>query len=164
MYASEMPRKDKGFRLDTRIIEALAKVKDLTGKSSNAYVEELLMMNLKSLGVIPVDAEPLTELRGGARPGAGKPKQSNSLEQEPIAENPDPKFSDFDSVRIEELQLETRTYNILKRNQINTLGDLIAYTEQDVRQFKDCGSKSIEEIRNALLEKFQITWTHDAAK
>ena len=76
MYTAEMPRKDKGFRLDIRIVEALAKVKDLTGKSSNAYVEELLMMNLKSLGIIPVDAEPLPEARGGKREGAGKPRRS----------------------------------------------------------------------------------------
>ena len=72
MYTAEMPRKDKGFRLDIRIVEALSKVKDLTGKSSNAYVEELLMMNLKSLGIIPVDAEPLPEARGGKREGSGK--------------------------------------------------------------------------------------------
>ena len=76
MYTAEMPRKDKGFRLDIRIVEALSKVKDLTGKSSNAYVEELLMMNLKSLGIIPVDTEPLPEARGGKRSGAGKPKRS----------------------------------------------------------------------------------------
>ena len=76
MYAS-MPRKDKGFRLDTRIIDALASVKALTGKSSNSYVEELLLMNLKSLGIIPVDAEPLPDNRGGKRPGAGKPKRSD---------------------------------------------------------------------------------------
>jgi hypothetical protein len=82
MYTAEMPRKDKGFRLDTRIIEALAKVKDLTGKSSNAYVEELLMMNLKSLGIIPVDAEPLPEARGGKRSGAGKPKNSSAESME----------------------------------------------------------------------------------
>jgi len=76
MYSAEMPRKDKGFRLDTRIIDALVKVKDLTGKSSNAYVEELLMMNLKSLGIIPVTEEPLPEGRGGKRSGAGKPKKT----------------------------------------------------------------------------------------
>jgi hypothetical protein len=75
MLLIEMPRKDKGFRLDTRIIEALAKVKELTGKTANAYVEELLLMNLKSLGIIPTDIEPLPEARGGKRDGAGKPKK-----------------------------------------------------------------------------------------
>jgi hypothetical protein len=78
MNAAEMPRKDKGFRLDTRIIDALAQVKELTGKTANAYVEEILLMNLKSLGIIPKDVEPLPEARGGKRSGAGKPKKTET--------------------------------------------------------------------------------------
>lgn len=84
MTAFQMPRKDKGFRLDTRLIEALTKVRDITGKTSNAYVEELLMMNLKSLGIIPTDFEPLPEARGGKRDNSGKKKRSTT-EEEPIA-------------------------------------------------------------------------------
>lgn len=72
-----MPRKDKGFRLDTRIIDALANVKALTGKTANAYVEELLMANLKSLGLIGMDDPPLPESRGGKRQGAGRPKSED---------------------------------------------------------------------------------------
>jgi predicted DNA-binding protein len=79
MTAVEMPRKDKGFRLDTRIIEALAQVKKLTGKTANAYVEEMLLANLKSLGLIPMDEEPLPETRGGSNKKAtDKPKASPS--------------------------------------------------------------------------------------
>lgn len=75
MTAVEMPRKDKGFRLDTRIIEALSQVKGLTDKTANAYVEEILWLNLKSLGLIPKDAESLPEARGGKRSDSGrKPK------------------------------------------------------------------------------------------
>jgi hypothetical protein len=82
MNTVQMPRKDKGFRLDTRIVDALAQVKELTGKTANAYVEEILMLNLKSLGIIPKDVEPLSEARGGKREGTGrKPsKVEDSLE------------------------------------------------------------------------------------
>ena len=79
MNTINMARKDKGFRLDTRIIEALAKIKNLTGKSANAYVEELLLLNLKSLGLVSASEEPLPETRGGKRLGSGK-KSTTAIE------------------------------------------------------------------------------------
>ena len=81
-----MARKDKGFRLDTRIIEALAKIKNLTGKSANAYVEELLLLNLKSLGLVSALEEPLSETRGGKRSRSGKKSASIEADKDSPSE------------------------------------------------------------------------------
>jgi hypothetical protein len=76
MCTIEMPRSDKEFRLDDRILDALKRVKDKTGMSVNSYVESLLFHHLKGVGEIPIDTEPLPEARGGKRPGAGKPPKA----------------------------------------------------------------------------------------
>jgi hypothetical protein len=74
MCTFEMPRSDKEFRLDDRILEALKRVKEKTGMSVNSYVENLLFHHLKGAGEIPMTEQPLPEARGGKRSGAGKPK------------------------------------------------------------------------------------------
>ena len=74
MNSLEMPRRQKMFRLDDRIIEALD---NIAGEGKvNAFVEGLLFDFLKRAGQIPPDAAPLPETRGGKRTGAGK-KRSN---------------------------------------------------------------------------------------
>jgi len=74
MSTLEMPRKDKEFRLDDRILDALKHASRKAGMSINAYVENVLFAHLKGVGQIPIDADPLPETRGGKREGAGKPK------------------------------------------------------------------------------------------
>jgi hypothetical protein len=74
MTAAEMPRKNAGYRLDERCIAALKVLATRTGKSVNEYLEDLLFNHAKIHEVIPPDAEPLGETRGGKRAGAGKPK------------------------------------------------------------------------------------------
>lgn len=77
MSTLEMPRKDKEFRLDDRILDALKHAARKAGMSINGYVESVLFNHLKGAGELPLDAEPLPEARGGARPNAGKkPKKS----------------------------------------------------------------------------------------
>jgi hypothetical protein len=77
MNAAEMPRKNAGYRLDERCIDALKVLAAKTGKSVNEYLEDLLFSHAKINGVIAPGAEPLGETRGGKRPGAGKPKKSS---------------------------------------------------------------------------------------
>ncbi len=47
---------------------------------------------------------------------------------------------------IEDLDFSVRTYNCLKRANINNVGDLIARTEEDMMKVRNLGKKSLEEI------------------
>ena len=47
---------------------------------------------------------------------------------------------------LEALDLSNRSYNILKRAGIDTLGDIIEHTEQDLMRLRNCGPKSLFEI------------------
>jgi hypothetical protein len=80
MNALDMPRKNAGYRLDERCIEALKVLAERTGKSINEYLENLVFTHAQIQGVIPPDEKPLGETRGGKRQGTGrKPKIESSL-------------------------------------------------------------------------------------
>jgi DNA-directed RNA polymerase subunit alpha len=51
---------------------------------------------------------------------------------------------------IEELDLSVRPYNCLKRAGINTVGDLIQRTEEEIVSVKNFGRKSLDEVREKL--------------
>ena len=51
---------------------------------------------------------------------------------------------------IEELELGVRSYNCLKRVGIETIGDLIAKSEQELGAIPNFGKKSIEEVKETL--------------
>ncbi len=51
---------------------------------------------------------------------------------------------------IEELDLSVRSFNCLKRANINTVADLIARTEDDMMKVRNMGRKSLEEVQNKL--------------
>ncbi len=51
---------------------------------------------------------------------------------------------------IEELDLSVRSFNCLKRAQINTVEDLINKTEDDMMKVRNLGRKSLEEVINKL--------------
>ena len=51
---------------------------------------------------------------------------------------------------IEELDLSVRSFNCLKRAGINTVGDLINKSEEDMMKVRNLGRKSIEEVINKL--------------
>ena len=54
------------------------------------------------------------------------------------------------SMPIEELDLSVRPYNCLKRAGINTLGDLLQKTEDEVVNVKNFGRKSLDEVKEKL--------------
>lgn len=81
MNTLDMPRKKAGYSLDERVIAAIKMLADKTGKSANAYLEDLLFLHAKINNAIPSDAEPLGELRsGGKRTNAGRKKTSEAEE------------------------------------------------------------------------------------
>jgi DNA-directed RNA polymerase subunit alpha len=51
---------------------------------------------------------------------------------------------------IDELELSVRSYNCLKRAQINTVGDLVARTMDEMIKVRNLGKKSLEEIIEKL--------------
>ena len=51
---------------------------------------------------------------------------------------------------IEELDLSVRTFNCLKRANINTVEDLISKTEDEMMKVRNLGRKSLEEVINKL--------------
>ena len=51
---------------------------------------------------------------------------------------------------IEDLDLTVRSYNCLKREGINTVGELIARSEADLMDIRNFGSKSIDEVKAKL--------------
>ncbi len=53
---------------------------------------------------------------------------------------------------IEDLDFSVRTYNCLKRAGINTIGDLVARTEEDMMKVRNLGKKSLEEVIQKLEE------------
>lgn len=73
-------------------------------------------------------------------------KSSESAEADPTSQIP-----------IEELQLSVRAYNCLKRAQINSVADLLDYTQEDLLEIKNFGQKSAEEVIEALQKRLGIT-------
>lgn len=64
-------------------------------------------------------------------------------------------------IPIEELQLSVRAYNCLKRAQINSVADLLDYTQEDLLEIKNFGAKSAEEVIEALQVRLGITLPHE---
>lgn len=64
-------------------------------------------------------------------------------------------------IPIEELQLSVRAYNCLKRAQINSVADLLDYTQEDLLEIKNFGAKSAEEVIEALQTRLGITLPHE---
>ncbi len=53
---------------------------------------------------------------------------------------------------IEELDLSVRSYNCLKRASINTVGELVRKTEDEMMKVRNLGKKSLEEVEQKLEE------------
>ena len=73
--------------------------------------------------------------------------------QEDYQEEEDP----TSQIPIEELQLSVRAYNCLKRAQINSVSDLLDYTQEDLLEIKNFGQKSADEVIEALQKRLDIT-------
>jgi DNA-directed RNA polymerase subunit alpha len=66
-------------------------------------------------------------------------------------------------IPIEELQLSVRAYNCLKRAQINSVADLLDYTQEDLLEIKNFGQKSAEEVVEALQQRLGIVLPQEKA-
>ncbi|KUK21663.1 MAG: DNA-directed polymerase subunit alpha [Pseudothermotoga sp.] len=61
------------------------------------------------------------------------------------------------SKKIDELELTIRSLNCLRRDKIETIGDLLKRTEEDLLKIKNFGPKSLDEVKQKLLEKFGLS-------
>ncbi len=59
----------------------------------------------------------------------------------------------FPETPIEELDFSVRTFNCLKRANINSLEDLIQKTEEEIRGLRNMGQKSLDEVNLRLAER-----------
>lgn len=55
--------------------------------------------------------------------------------------------------KIEELDFSVRTYNCLKKENINTIGELVKLSEKALLDIRNLGSKSLHEIQDKLTER-----------
>ena len=98
-------------------------------KSANILIKYLKVINKFSPEDIDLEVEQLTE------------EETESIEQKKLLEK-----------TIEELDLSVRSYNCLKKSNINTFGDLINKTEEEIMSIKNLGKKSFEEIQEKIKE------------
>lgn len=98
--------------------------------ASAELVEEIrdTLRQIKAAASPPVSPDG----KGEAQPGAGSSK------------------TPYDEMLIEELELSVRSYNCLKREGVETVGDLIAKTEAELLNTPNFGKKSIDEVREKL--------------
>ena len=65
---------------------------------------------------------------------------------------------DFLALPIEELQLSVRAYNVLKRSEINSVGQLLELNSQKLLQIKGINVLCLEEIIKVLDNRFGISF------
>ena len=72
MTCHTMPKKQVPARLDTEILEALRLAAESSKVSIAKYLEDLLVVNLKSSGRLPMDFSPARPQWGGDRKSKAK--------------------------------------------------------------------------------------------
>ncbi|WP_457622773.1 DNA-directed RNA polymerase subunit alpha [Persephonella sp.] len=82
-------------------------------------------------------------------PTVRKVEVIKKAEPESIAEKIE---ADKLSLAIEELEISSRATNTLKKLGIQTIGDLVKMTEEDLKEAKSIGRKALKEIKEALAE------------
>jgi DNA-directed RNA polymerase subunit alpha len=60
-------------------------------------------------------------------------------------------------VPIEDLELSVRALNCLKANDVTKVGQLVAMRQEDLLQLRNFGQKSLDEIREKLVERSMVT-------
>lgn len=86
-----------------------------------------------------------------------KDQLTSFIELELVEEAPpQPTSDDFDPIllnAVDELELTVRSANCLKAEQIYYIGDLVQKTEQDLLRTPNLGRKSLNEIKEVLVDK-----------
>ena len=76
---------------------------------------------------------------------------SENLTESPVVvETQEQEPDDLMSITTEELDLSVRSFNCLKRANINTVGDLVSKTQEEMIKVRNLGRKSLEEVEHKL--------------
>lgn len=81
-----------------------------------------------------------------------KDLSGQALVTEPSQSAPSAEYNQVYDTAIEDLDFSVRTYNCLKRANINTLGDLAVRSEDEMMKVRNLGKKSLEEVMQKLEE------------
>ncbi|WP_036223495.1 DNA-directed RNA polymerase subunit alpha [Mesoaciditoga lauensis] len=79
-----------------------------------------------------------------------KEEAKEESEQKAASEEKDSAYSIYDKMKIDELELSVRSLNCLKRDKIETVGDLLRRTEKDLLRIRNFGNKSLKEVDEKL--------------
>lgn len=82
---------------------------------------------------------------------AGVSEEENASEST-FQENEEDEANKVMEMTIEDLDLSVRSFNCLKRAEINTVADLANKSEEDMMKVRNLGRKSLDEVRNKLKE------------
>src|SRR5437588_28739 len=104
----------------------------ISPKDAIRQASEILIKQL----AIFTDIERIERLTDGGTPDGAQPEM-------PLAHG-------MENFPIEELELGVRSYNCLKRVGIETIGDLVVKTENELAAIPNFGKKSIEEVKETL--------------
>lgn len=64
-FTAPMPRKRRSYNIDERVINVLSELAQKDNMSANRYLENLLFTLGQQRGILPMNAQPLGETRGG---------------------------------------------------------------------------------------------------
>jgi DNA-directed RNA polymerase subunit alpha len=130
-----------------------------TSKDSQAQEIERLLFEIQTNGSItPIEAFDIAaSLLADVFTGL-KTQQSDNRTF--LFENKIPEEHSQDmreDILIEELELSVRAYNCLKRANIDTLKELLNYSQTDLLEFKNFGQKSADEVCESLTKRFNLS-------
>jgi DNA-directed RNA polymerase subunit alpha len=103
--------------------------KDALGEAAEILMHQLAIFT-------DIDANAVTRPSADAQPDSRDRADAHPMENFPI----------------EELELGVRSYNCLKRVGIETIGDLVMKTENELAAIPNFGKKSIEEVKETLAQ------------
>ena len=128
-----------------------------TSQNSTSVETESLLLEVETNGSItPIDV--LNSASDILSTTFGSLKTTDSINETPIIDEEESilKQPDFSKIPIEDLELSVRAYNCLKRANINTLGELLTYSQDELLEFKNFGQKSADEVYESLLKRFNL--------
>ena len=74
----------------------------------------------------------------------------NLTDESVVVEKEEQETNDLMSITIEELDLSVRSFNCLKRANINTVEDLVSKTQEEMIKVRNLGRNSLEEVEHKL--------------
>lgn len=128
-YAVEDTRSGQATEMDRLVLEVWTDG-SIRPEESIQEASKILIDSLKLFSGLGEEGEPYGGLEQGADAQMGK----------------------LYAMPIEELDLSVRPYNCLKRAGINTVGDLMQRTEEEIVSVKNFGRKSLDEVKDKLTQ------------